>query len=39
MSIRLSMKEDFYGFLFADCVMCKMLKINVYNVTVGSQNT
>ena len=30
------MKENlFAGFLFAYCVMCKMLKTDIYNVTVG----
>jgi len=37
MPIRPTMKEDLYGFLFAYCVMCKMLKIHMYNVTVGSK--
>ena len=39
MPIRPTMKEDLHGSLFAYCLMCKMLKINVYNVTMGSENT
>jgi hypothetical protein len=39
MPIRPTMKDDLYGFLFAYCVMCKILEVNVCNVTVGSQNT